>query len=158
MQALVAHDGEPLVGEIARHLGVHRRPVGGQDGDALDPTIGPHGGRTGIAADADLDAGDLLHLAGEAIRAFLAVEKCDRRHAHDQVVWTAGHDASHRIQRVGGDDLGASAKAFVAHGIGVRRENAAEVVGYAGRLHGVEVGLDDGVGRWSQNAELAAPS
>ena len=69
-----------------------------------------------------------FHFAREPVGAFLAVEKRDRRHAHDKVVGAAGHDASHRIQRVRGDEFRAGAEALVADGIGVRREDAAVVV------------------------------
>ena len=52
----------------------------------------------------------VLDLAREGVRALGAAEERHRRHAHDKIVGLAGHDAAHRIQHVGADDLGAGAE------------------------------------------------
>ena len=95
-----------------------------------------------MAADSDLDAGDILHLPRECVSAFRPVDECNRRHSHHQIVRCARHHATHGVEDVGGDDVGAGAEAFIAHSVGVGREDAAVMVGHTGRSHGVEIGLN----------------
>lgn len=50
------------------------------------------------------------------------------------------------------------AKALIADGIGVGREDAAVVIGHARRAHVIEIRLDDGIRRRTQDTEFTSPA
>ena len=54
----------------------------------------------------------------------------------------ACHCAANGVEHITGDDVRCRSEAIVAYGIGIRREDAAVVIGHAGRSHVVEVRLN----------------
>ena len=66
-----------------------------------------------------------------------AVER-DGGHAHDQIVRRGGHHATDRLQHVSPNELGAGGEGLVADRLRVGREDAAVMVGDAGRPHHFE--------------------
>src|ERR1700683_3386187 len=80
------------------------------------------------------------------------------RHAHHQIIRLGGYDVTHRIEHVFSDHFRARHEGVVTDGLGVRRENAAIVIGDTDRPHHLEIWLYDRIGGWPDHPELPPPT
>jgi hypothetical protein len=143
------------IAEEAAHLLVADRHIGRDHAEAAG-AIALERLLRGVRAHGDLDAGARLHPLLESPASFEAIPEGLGRHAHDQVIGLAGHDLVDGAHHLAADIVHQRIEiVVVADGI-VGDVDAAEMVGYAARAHGLEFRLHGSVGRGRNDGELLA--
>src|SRR5712691_1961026 len=154
LEAVDRADAPAALLEKARDLRVADRLIGRQDADGahlrkLQQRLGA-GGRT----ERHRDAGALLQALAQTCGAGNAAPEGRYRHRHDQVSGLAAHHPIDRAVKIGADRFDHALELGVVGERKVADMDAADVVGDAGRPHGVGLRLHDGVGRGDDDAEL----